>query len=128
MFDTLSIFLAKLIGFAFLIVGFALIIKTKNFQKTFKEISKSDAFMTLIAILPLVAGLGVVLSHNIWINNWTVMITIIGWVMLIIGLVRLFFHKFIMEKIAMISKNKITIKTIGLVLIVIGAVLLFFSL
>ena len=37
-----------------------------------------------------VAGLAVVRAHNVWARNWTVLITLSGWVFLAIGLVRMF--------------------------------------
>ena len=102
----LTYFLAKLIGFSIAIFGLSILVRMESFQKTIKEISSSDALMTLISILPLVIGLSIVLSHNLWIPNWPVIITIIGWVFLIVGLCRLFFHKTLMEKMTAISEKK----------------------
>jgi hypothetical protein len=44
----------------------------------------------LSGVLLFVAGLAVVRSHNVWARNWTVLITLSGWVFLALGLVRMF--------------------------------------
>jgi multisubunit Na+/H+ antiporter MnhG subunit len=37
-----------------------------------------------------VAGLAVVRAHNVWEKNWTVLITLTGWFLLLLGLIRMF--------------------------------------
>src|SRR6266853_523173 len=35
------------------------------------------------------AGLAIVLTHNVWVANWPVLITIVGWLAMVTGAVRL---------------------------------------
>jgi uncharacterized membrane protein HdeD (DUF308 family) len=44
----------------------------------------------LSGVLLFVAGLAVVRSHNIWARNWTVLVTLTGWFLLVLGLIRMF--------------------------------------
>jgi uncharacterized membrane protein HdeD (DUF308 family) len=44
----------------------------------------------LSGVLMFVAGLAVVRAHNVWERNWTVLITLSGWFLLTLGLVRMF--------------------------------------
>ena len=44
----------------------------------------------LSGVLMFVAGLAVVRAHNVWARNWTVLITLSGWFLLALGLVRMF--------------------------------------
>jgi len=44
----------------------------------------------LSGVLMFVAGLAVVRAHNIWARNWTVLVTLCGWALLILGTVRMF--------------------------------------
>ena len=44
----------------------------------------------LSGILLLLAGLAVVRAHNVWALNWTVLVTLTGWVLFGLGLVRMF--------------------------------------
>jgi hypothetical protein len=125
MIDPLTMYLAKLIGFSIGFFGLAMIVRTGNFQKTISQISKSDAMMTLISIFPLVAGFAIVLAHNVWVKDWSVVITIIGWIILLIGLARLFYHKALMHQMAKKAKSKEFFKVLGIVLVIIGAYLVY---
>ena len=44
----------------------------------------------LSGVLLFVAGLAIVRAHNIWVRNWTVLVTLSGWSFLLLGLVRMF--------------------------------------
>ena len=44
----------------------------------------------LSGVLMFVAGLAIVRAHNIWVRNWTVLVTLSGWSFLLLGLVRMF--------------------------------------
>jgi hypothetical protein len=44
----------------------------------------------LSGVLMFVAGLAIVRVHNVWVRNWTVLITLVGWVFLLLGLIRMF--------------------------------------
>ena len=44
----------------------------------------------LSGVLMFVAGLAIVRVHNIWVRNWTVLVTLSGWSFLLLGLVRMF--------------------------------------
>jgi uncharacterized membrane protein HdeD (DUF308 family) len=44
----------------------------------------------LSGVLLFVAGLAVVRAHNVWARNWTVLVTLSGWLFLALGLVRMF--------------------------------------
>ncbi|MBI5345751.1 MAG: hypothetical protein HZB76_01220 [Chlamydiae bacterium] len=121
--DTLTIYLAKLLGLYLFIIGFSMLFKTHHYQKAIKEISGSDAIMTLISFMPLAVGLSIVLGHNVWTMHWSVLITIIGWLLLLKGIARLFFYKHVMKVMAKKAEQKYFIMTMGVIVIIIGAVL-----
>ena len=41
-------------------------------------------------VLMLVGGLAVVRAHNVWARDWTALVTLSGWFLLALGLVRMF--------------------------------------
>lgn len=120
MISPLTIFLAKLFGLVFLFLGSSLFIKPEDYQKTAKDISKSNAIMTLISIMPLVAGVSLIISHNIWIKNWPVIITAIGWLIFFCGIIRLFFHKKLMAYIGKQGANKSFFVSVGILFFLLG--------
>jgi uncharacterized membrane protein HdeD (DUF308 family) len=44
----------------------------------------------LSGVLMFVAGLAVVRVHNLWVRNWRVLVTLTGWFLLVLGLIRMF--------------------------------------
>jgi hypothetical protein len=44
----------------------------------------------LSGIIMFVSGLALLQAHNVWQKNWTVLITLAGWILLLLGLVRMF--------------------------------------
>jgi heme O synthase-like polyprenyltransferase len=123
MISPLTYFLAKLFGLVFIFLGVSLFSKPHDFQNTAKEIAKSNAFMTLISLIPLVAGVSLIISHNIWIKNWPVIITVLGWVIFFCGIIRLFFHKHVMQYMAKQAANKSFFVSVGILMFIFGAYL-----
>jgi len=81
-----SIFLAKLLGPYLTIVTIGILFNLKNCQKIMDDYSQSAALVYLGGILALFFGLLILLFHNTWASNWTVIITIFGWLGLIKGI------------------------------------------
>jgi uncharacterized membrane protein HdeD (DUF308 family) len=44
----------------------------------------------LSGVLMFVAGLAIVRAHNLWVKNWTVLVTLSGWFFLLLGVIRMF--------------------------------------
>ena len=84
-----SIFLAKLIGPVLLIMGAGMLFNARTFHVIFDEIVRNRVFVVLFGLLTMPAGLAIVLTHNVWVANWPVLITIIGWLTAISGAFRL---------------------------------------
>jgi hypothetical protein len=84
-----SIFLAKLIGPVLLVLGTGMLVNGKAFRPVIDEIVRNRAVVVLFGLMTMSAGLAVVLTHNVWVADWPVLITILGWLSLIAGGFRL---------------------------------------
>ena len=84
-----SIFLAKLIGPVLLLMGAGMIVNAKAYRPVLEEIVRNRAIMFLAGIISFPAGLAVVLTHNVWVADWPVIITVMGWLTAIAGALRL---------------------------------------
>jgi hypothetical protein len=84
-----SIFLAKLIGPVLLVIGAGMIINAGTFRVIFEEFVRNRAFVVLGGLISMPAGLAIVLTHNVWVANWPVLITVVGWLMAFSGAFRL---------------------------------------
>ena len=90
----LSVFLAKVLGLYLVIVAPAALLNRRHFPRLIKEFSDSLAMVVFSGFVALVLGLLLVVSHNVWTTDWRVIITLLGWLTLIKGVVRFAFpHK-----------------------------------
>ena len=87
----LSFFLAQAIGCYLFITSLAMLVHQGRFKKLMHEFLASPALIAFSAGVHLILGLLIVLSHNVWISEWPVVVTIIGWIILLQGLMRQFF-------------------------------------
>jgi len=85
----LSNYLAEIWGISMVVVCLTLLIKPKYLKILFTEV-ENEATMLFWGIVSFIIGLAVILAHNIWIKNWQVIITILGWMALAKGLSILF--------------------------------------
>jgi hypothetical protein len=52
--------------------------------------SQTPLMVYMSGILMFVAGLAIVREHNLWVRNWTILVTMTGWFFLLLGLIRMF--------------------------------------
>jgi hypothetical protein len=84
-----SIFLAKLIGPIVLIAGIAMLINRKEFDALAQELMRSHLLFFLLGLVDFSIGLAIVLTHDVWVADWRVIITLLGWLLIARGAVRL---------------------------------------
>jgi hypothetical protein len=84
-----SIFLAKIIGPVLAIVGIALVFNADVYRILAEEFINSYALIYLSGVLALPIGLALVNTHNEWTADWRVVITIVGWLCLTGGALRI---------------------------------------
>ncbi|MBW2977953.1 hypothetical protein KY331_03855 [Candidatus Woesearchaeota archaeon] len=89
----LSILIAKIAAVTYLATGIAMLNGNFNLKKVYQEMEKSPMFMTLMGVFVLVLGMLIVQYHNIWVKDWSVLVTIIGWLLLIEGVFYIVFPK-----------------------------------
>lgn len=78
-----SIFLAQLMGSYLVLVGLLVVLRRKFFLHAMKDFLQSRALRFVVPFIELTAGLALVLTHNIWVWGSEVIITIVGWMMII---------------------------------------------
>ena len=122
-----SIFLAKLIGPVCLVIGIALLINGAAFRTVAGEFLNSPALMFLSGIITLPAGLAVVLTHNVWTGDWRILITILGWLGVAAGTVRILAPQRAVDVGRVMLANPSTLHISTGVYLLIGALLCFFG-
>lgn len=87
----LTIFLGKLIGLFLVIVSLAMLIQKEAIVEAVGELIHHRPTMLVLGMLTLIAGLAMVLGHNVWSGGaLPVIVTVLGWLTLIRSVVLLF--------------------------------------
>jgi hypothetical protein len=122
-----SIFLAELIGPVCLVIGLSLFINGAGLRALLFEFIDSPALIFLSGIITMTAGLAVVLTHNVWAADWRVLITIIGWLAVVGGAIRIAIPQQTIELGRTMLTNEYTVPIVMGIYLVIGAVLTYFG-
>jgi hypothetical protein len=123
---TASKTIAALLG-ATLVATAAMVLANLDAMPTLvEELSKSPMLIVLAGYAAYVPGLAIVYFHNQWTGGWPVLVTLVGWLSLVIGLIRMVFPMQlagIMAKAAPAMTG--VLPPIGVVFLLIGGVLSF---
>jgi uncharacterized protein YjeT (DUF2065 family) len=122
-----SVFLAKLIGPVLLVASIGLFLNAAGYRAMAQEFLRNPALIYLAGILTMAAGLAIVLNHNVWVANWPVLITILGWLGVIGGAARIALPEQTRKIGDTMLRNEMALKIGGGVWLAIGAILCFFG-
>lgn len=87
----LTVYLGRLLGLFTLITSFWLLVERQNAVSTIPALLGDRPAMVIFAIIALASGLAIVLAHNIWSGGvLPILVTLIGWVMVVRGVLFLF--------------------------------------
>lgn len=81
---------SQVVGLWLLLVALAIVTHQARFKKIVMETLNNPAVMTLSGLVALGLGLIIVVSNNIWVAAWPVLVTLVGWVFIFQGIMRLF--------------------------------------
>src|SRR3989344_7315216 len=100
----ISIFFARLWGSFFIIFGLLSII-TRQLGRTI-EMTEDKAFVISTGYISFLMGLVTVILHNVWVWDWPVVITILGWSTMIKGITKIGFPDTIHNQAQRFRKNQ----------------------
>lgn len=114
-----SYFLGAFLGLYLIIVGIALLTRKEMFQELIKDFIKNPPIIFFSGILSLLFGLFIVLTHNAWFMSWVVLITILGYLYVIQGIIQIYLPEWIEEKVQKYFQGN-TLYYIGALLTLLG--------
>jgi hypothetical protein len=117
-----SAFIARLIGPVMLIAGLAVLLNRQGFKSIAEEFLASRALMFLAGMMVMLAGLAIVLTHNVWTPDWRVLITLFGWLLIVAGAVRIIEPPFLYMGARAFLRHRAMLILAGTIWLTIGAV------
>lgn len=120
-----SFYIARIMGPFMIILSLGLVVNLSGFRLIIDEFLKNPALIFLAGIISLLIGLFIINSHNLWVADWRVIITLFGWLAFIGGIVRTLAPR----QAAMIGAKMLaesnSIRIIGAIILIIGLFLFY---
>ncbi|WP_425391089.1 hypothetical protein [Ekhidna sp.] len=85
----LSIYLARTFGVIYLAVGLGMFLYRESYILLFRRLTESIDFVLMGGFIAVASGMAMVTYHNLWVSDWRVIITIVGWIALVKGIMLL---------------------------------------
>lgn len=121
----ITLFLASVMGWYLVIFSLYVFLKREYLRGVISDVVSQRGLFFIIAVVTLIFGLLVVVSHNYWIMGWPVIVTLMGWLMLISGLIRLFYAEFAMKMASSYMQSPMKMNIAAGIFLIIGLFLLF---
>ena len=82
---SVSILIARIVSVIYLSAAVGAILDKDRYRHVADDTFKNAAVTYLMGFAAAIAGLLIVNYHNVWTGNWTVLITVLGWLATIKG-------------------------------------------
>ncbi len=122
-----SIFIAKLLGPIFMLVGLALPPKVQMFRTILQEFIQSAALLYLAGFFGLLGGLALILTHNVWVLDWRLIITLIGWITVVRAMITILQPEWIVMAGTAILRHQSILLSAAVANLIVGMVLSYFG-
>lgn len=117
-----SIIIAKILGPFYLIVAAGLLLNQDVVRSLARDAATRVDFLYFTGLISLLLGLLIVVIHNVW-SGWPVVITILGWIAVVRGVVRVVAPHRAQQFISRFAGSKNALTAAALVALALGAYL-----
>ena len=115
----------QVFSLVYLTIGIGILINSDFYKKLFTDFIESAVSLYFGGVMALVIGYLIVAFHNTWTADLSVIITILGWIALIKGILILVRPKLMIAMTIAIMKNEKFLKIEAVVIIIMGLALSF---
>ena len=85
----MTIWICKLIGPVILALSIPMIAAPAQLQETSRRFLADSPLVLISGILAMTAGLSIVNTHNVWVFDWPLIVTLFGWALVLSGASRI---------------------------------------
>ena len=119
-----AVFIARLVGPVFVAVGLGILLNGTFYTALILEAVHSPTLIYFSGLMALIPGLAILNVHRTW-SGWPVIVTIVGWLMVIGGAFRLVLPATTATLAGDIYTKAAVLLTIAAIMVVVGANLCF---
>ncbi len=119
-------FLAQFWGFSLVVISLALLIKPRNIENVV-SLMDDQKNATIFGIANVMLGIVFILLYNVWSQDWKVVVTVLAWLILLRGMVCLFFPEVIKKGIEKVRAHRDWFSYLLVALTILGCLLVYWS-
>lgn len=113
--------LARIFGIIMIVLYGGVLLNQELYRNIWDDVVKRPISMILSGFINLLLGLLVVMSHNIWTFGWQGLVTLLGWILIVSGVLRLLFPEYVLKYSRQLMENNPGfLKYSAIVMLVIG--------
>jgi len=116
-----SIILAQFWGWMLIILSGLFLLRNDKLLGEILIAIENRGFMFAAGFFSLILGLVTVLLHNVWVLDWEVVVTLMGWTSLVKGITNIGFPEFTLRTIPSFTNNKTVVQSALVVALLLGA-------
>lgn len=121
----MAIWISKFLGPIILALSIPMIITPTRLQETTRRFLADGPLILVSGILAMAAGLAIVNSHNVWALGWPLIVTLLGWALVLGGALRIVAPGVVTQVGGAMLDRPTTMRLAGIVWGVLGAFLMF---
>jgi drug/metabolite transporter (DMT)-like permease len=117
--------IARLIGPVFAVIGAGILVNPSFYQNVAAEAVQVPSLLYLYGVVLLAAGVAIQNFHREWTRDWRVIVTILGWLFMIGGLIRVLMPGMVQRLAPVMPVTPLAVTLIGVVVLAVGIYLTF---
>ena len=84
----MAIWISKFLGPVILVLSIRMMVAPAGLQETTRRFLADRPLVLISGVLAITAGLSIVNTHNVWILEWPLIVTLFGWALVLGGALR----------------------------------------
>jgi hypothetical protein len=120
-----AVFIARLTGPSLVVIGVGVLLNEANYAAMITEAAHSPTLIYLSGLLTLPLGLAILNVYRAWTADWRIVITILGWLLVIGGVIRIVLPHFTATLATALYSTSAGLTVFAVVMLVLGGYLSF---
>jgi hypothetical protein len=115
-------------GTVLLVFGLSFLINPGFWAETFKRMSSDPQQVFTLLMVLLICGVLMVMGHNVWVGDWRIIVTIVGWAVLLKSIVLILAPGILRASARWSDRTRVTwLRVGGFLWALAGGVVIYFS-
>ncbi|MBN1788308.1 MAG: hypothetical protein JW806_07930 [Sedimentisphaerales bacterium] len=113
----------QLLGIIYFAVGIGMLVSSDFYRQLLADCTRDSLALYLGGLVALGTGFIVITFHNVWVRDWSVIITLFGWAAMIKGIFLIVAPKALLKVTNFFKETEKLMKFWAVVVLVLGAIL-----